>query len=161
PLEPAARLPMSRCPSPKRLAAQSRRLLTASQPCSYPPHPPKIVTSSAWDHNCLQGPAPPLTNRSRAWRRWSQNSSQLGIFRHPSPLVTRLRTHSAPVHAHRWTRRVCLGPRARPGRTRRPARLPRPLGVPLHTAQTGGHSAARPGPVCLLDFVGLLAGLPL
>ena len=26
---------------------------------------PKIVTSSAWDHNCLQRPASPLTNRSR------------------------------------------------------------------------------------------------
>jgi hypothetical protein len=36
-----------------------------------------------------------------------------------------------------------------------------PLGVPLRTAQIGGHSAARPGPVCVLDFVGLLAGLPL
>jgi hypothetical protein len=40
-------------PSPNRLAAQSKRLLTASQPCSYAPRPPKIVTSAAWDHNCL------------------------------------------------------------------------------------------------------------
>jgi hypothetical protein len=30
-----------------------------------PSPPPKIVTSSAWDHNCLQRPASPLTNRSR------------------------------------------------------------------------------------------------
>ena len=39
-----------------------------------------------------------------------------------------------------------LGPRARPGRTRRLARLPRPQGVPLRTAQVGGHSAARRRP---------------
>ena len=78
----------------------------------------------------------------------------------PSPLVTRLRTHSAPVHAHRVDAPGLPGPRARPGRTRRPARLPRPLGVPLRTAQTGGHSAACPGPMCVLDFAGLLADLP-
>jgi len=34
------------------------------------------------------------------------------------------------------------------------------LGVPPRTAQIGGHSAARPGPVCVLDFADLLAGLP-
>ena len=96
---------------------------------------PKIVMSSAWDHNCLQRPASPLTNRSI-----------------PPDADRRTHPHSAPVHAHRWTRRVCLDPRARPGRPRRSARLPRPLGVPLRTGQTGGHSAARPGPVCVLEL---------
>ena len=33
------------------------------------PHPPKIVTSSAWDHNSLYGSGSPLTNRSMARRR--------------------------------------------------------------------------------------------
>ena len=39
-------------------------------------------------------------------------------------------------------------------------RLPRPLGVPLRTAQIGGHPAPRRRPVCVLDFAGLLPGLP-
>jgi hypothetical protein len=34
------------------------------------------------------------------------------------------------------------------------------LGVPLRTAQIGGHSARAAGPVYVLDFAGLLPGLP-